>query len=407
MDTDPKFAKDIAPPTSAPPSDELYPLDVLIILAKRKKMIAYFTLGITLLAAIVSLLIPKTFTATTRVLPPQQSQSSAFAMLAQMNPLAASLGRDLGLKNPGDLYVAMIKSRTVADNLINQFDLRKVYDKKTYEDARKKLANRSDVRATKEGIIEISVDDREPGRAAQVANAYVVELQKLSQSLAVTEASQRRLFFEQQLVSAKDSLTEAEVALKETQEKTGLIQLDGQAKAIIESAAVLRAQIAAKEIQLQRMRLFATPQNPDLQGTEQELSGLRAQLSIVERKAGGGNGDIQVATSRVPAAGLEFIRRLRDVKYRETMFELLAKQFEAAKLDEAKNSAVIQVLDIAVEPEQKSQPKRWLIVLISAFVSFLLSIIGALAQESFERLRSDPEGATRLLLFREYLTRRG
>jgi tyrosine-protein kinase Etk/Wzc len=397
----------VPPLTGDGAGDEVNLLDVLIVLAKRKRVIGRITAGATLLAVIISLLLPNTYTAITRILPPQPPQSSAAAMLvSQLNPFGLGLGKDLGLKSPSDLYVALLRSRFVADDLIQHFDLKKVYGDKTSLDARNTLADRSDFKATKEGVLEISVDDREPKRAAAIANAYVDELQKLTQSLAVSEASQRRLFYEHELVAANDNLRDAEVELKKTQEKTGLIQLDAQAKAIIESAATLRAQIAAKEIQLQRMRLFATEENPDLRGAERELSALQGQLAIVERKGVGGDGDIQVATAKVPAAGLEYIRRLRAVKYSEAVFELLTKQFEAAKLDEA-NSAVIQVIDKAIEPERKSKPKRMLIVIISAFASFFLAALWALIQEYYERLRSDPEGAARLHLFRAYLLGKG
>lgn len=402
-ETDAKIVEPISPLTTDTASDEVNLLDVLILLARRKKMIAYVTAGATFLAIAVSLILPNTYTATTRLLPPQKPQSAAAAILAQLNPLAAGLGSDLRVQSPADLYVVLLKSRFVADDLIQRFDLRKVYGSKTPVDAREKLTDLSSFRVTKEGVIEISVEDRDPKRAAEIANAYVDALQKLTQGLAVTEASQRRLFYERELVSAKDRLSDAEVALKETQEKTGLIQLDEQAKAMIQSSAALRAQIAAKEIQLQRMRLFATKQNPDLQGTEQELSGMRAQLAIQERKGAGGNGDLQLATAKVPAAGLEYIRRLRDVKYSETIFELLTKQFEAAKLDEANDSAIIQVIDKAVEPEKKSGPKRLRIVILTAFLSFVYAVFWALVQEYYKRQQKDPESAARLHLFRTYL----
>lgn len=383
--------------------DEVNLLDVLILLAQRKKVIGYVTGGATLLAIIVSLLIPNTYTATTRLLPPQKPQSAAAALLAQLNPFAAGLGGDFGAQNESDLYVLLLKSRLVADDLIQRFDLRKVYRSKMDVDAREKLAGQSKFGVTKEGVIQIAVEDRDPKRAADMANAYVDALQKLTQGLAVTEASQRRLFYERELVTAKDRLSDAEVALKETQEKTGLIQLDEQAKALIQASALLRAQIAAKEIQLQRMRLFATAQNPDLQGAEQELSGLRAQLAIQERKAAGGNGDIQLATAKVPAAGLEYVRRLRDVKYSEAIFELLAKQFEAAKLDEANDATIIQVIEKAVPPERKSAPKRSQIVIITAVLSFVFAVFGVIAQDRYERQRRNQDWTARLHLFRTYL----
>jgi len=387
-------------------SDEVNLLDILMPLVKRKKMIAYTTVGVTIFAAIISFLLPKTFTATTLLLAPQQTQSNISAMLAQLNPVAAGLSRDLGLKNPGELYVALLKSRTVEDNLINKFDLRKIYGYKTYLDTRKKLEDRSDFKVLKEGTIEISVEDRDPARAAEIANSYTLELQKLTEVLAVTEASQRRLYYERQLLTAKNNLSDAEVALKETQEKTGLIQLDGQAKVIIEAAATLQAQIAAKEIQLQRLRLSVTDQNPVYKEVMQELSGLREQLEKMEQKKPGGNGDIQLGTAKVPAAGLEYIRRFRNVKYYETIYELLAKQYEVAKLDEAKGSAIVQVIDKAVEPEKKSYPNRLLIILVSSFASFFFSLLAAFIQDMVQCLMSDPRQSEKIRFLRASLSNR-
>ncbi len=381
-------------------------LDILIVLAKHKKLITQVTVGGTLFALLVSFVIPKKYTATTRILPPQQTQSSSLAMLAQLSPLAVGLGKDLGLKNPSDLYVTMLKSRTIEDNLINQFDLRRIYDYKTYFDTREKLESRSSISATKDGTIGISVEDRDPKRAADIANAYVDNLYKLSQTLAVTEASQRRLFFQQQLETAKQDLAQAESAFRQTQEKTGLIQLDGQAKAIIESTAALKAEIATREVMLQRLKLFATEQNPDFQSLQQELAGLRAQLARVEQTQLGGNGEIQIATAKVPAAGLEYVRKYREVKYYETIFELLAKQYEAAKLDEAKNATIIQVMDKAVPPEKKSSPKRLLITATAFFLSLLGGCIWVLGRESYQALKQDPDTLARLQLLQAYLVKR-
>lgn len=402
-ETDVKIAGPVSPLTTDTAGDEVNLLDVLIQLARRRNRIAYVTGGATFLAVVITLLLPNTYTATTRLLPPQKPQSAAAALMAQLSPLAVTLGTDLSGQNPSDLYALLLRSRPVAEDMIQRFDLQKVYKSKRPVDARDKLAGRSTFRVTKEGVIEISVQDQDPKLAAALANGYVDGLQKLTQGLAVTEASQRRLFYERELVLAKDRLGDAEVALKETQEKTGLIQLDEQAKAMIQSSVALRAQITAKEIQVQRMRLFATPQNPDLQGAEQELSSLRGQLALQERKGAEGKGDMQIATSKVPAAGLEYIRKLRDVKYAETIFELLTKQFEAAKLDEANNSAMIQVIEKAVAPERKSAPKRTQIVLVTAFLAFAFAIFWVLAEDYYERQRKNPEYAARLHLFRAYL----
>ena len=222
--------------------------------------------------------------------------------------------------------------------------------------------------------------------------------------MAITEAGQRRLFFERQLETAKNDLANAELALKETEQKTGVIQLDGQAKAIIEAVIKLRASVAAKEVQLHATRLFSTEQNPDVELQEQELSGMRAELSRLEKRSAGAE-DAQISAGNVPAgnvpeAGLLYVRKLRDVKYAETIFELLARQYEAAKLDEAKTAAVIQVLDPAIEPDRKSSPHRTWLVAIVSLLGFLGSAGYVFLAEAFARMRTNSDVRERLLLLK-------
>ena len=252
----------------------------------------------------------------------------------------------------------MLTSRTIEDNLINRFDLRKVYRSKRYQDARKKLESRSEIIATKEGLISISVTDNDPKRAAEIANAYVDELHTLNQNLAITEASQRRLFYEQQIKAEQNELSAAELALKQVQEKSGLLQPEAQGRTIIASIADLRAQVASHEVQLQTMRSYATPNNPDLKRAETELAGLRGQLAKLERSnAAAGNGNIAIPARQMPEAELEYLRRAREVKYHEALYDFLGKQLEAARIDEGQNAILVQVVDKAVEPERKSGPQ--------------------------------------------------
>jgi tyrosine-protein kinase Etk/Wzc len=377
---------------------ECHALDLLIILSRRKQIILRTTLAAAVLAAIVSLLLPNHYTATANILPPQQSPSLAASMIGQLGalgPMAAMAQKDLGLKNPNDLYVGMLRSRTAEDALIRRFDLLRVYRDKKMSDGRRDLEDATSIVLGKEGFVTISVEDKDRSRAPQIANAYVEQLRKLTQDLAVTEAGQRRLFFERQLELAKNNLADAEQALKETEQKTGLIQLDGQAKAIIESVVKLRALMAAKEVELHAMRLFSTEQNPDVMLGEQELSGLRAQLALLE-KQGGGPGNVQVPVGNVPEAGLQYVRKLREVKYAETIFEILAKQYEAARLDEAKTAAIIQVLDPAIEPDRKSSPPRTWIVVIVTLLGFFASAGYILLAQAFCRLRLNPDVNARL-----------
>jgi capsule polysaccharide export protein KpsE/RkpR len=248
------------------------------------------------------------------------------------------------------------------------------------------------------------VDDRNPQRAADLANGYVEELEKLTKTLNITEAGKRRLFFEREVKMENDNLADAEVALKQTQEKTGLILLDSQSKAMIESVTSLRASIAAQEVEVQAMRSFATAENPDLVLSEQELTTMRAQLDRLER--GQGKRSIaDVPIENVPTAGLEYVRKLREVKYHEALFTLLAKQYEAAKIDEARDALIVQQMDTATPPERKSGPHRLLIVLTVTGLAVMAACVTAFSMESLERAKEDPQFAGRFQLFRFYLSR--
>lgn len=380
-------------------------LELFIVLAKRKRFIIFAVLLAFVVSSLIAVLLPNIYTATSKVLPPQQSQSATSALLQQLGPLSGLAQQGFNLKNTGngELYVGMLKSQTIADHLIDRFDLKRVYNVKSYVDARDDLESDSLISLGKEGLITLEVSAKDPKLAANIANAYVEELRKLSQDLAIGEASQRRLFYENQLQSAKEQLANAEVELKKTEESSGLIQLDSQAKAIIEAVAAVRAEIAAREVQLRALRSFATEQNADVVRIEQELAGLRIEQQKLEQKSNGGNGDIQVATSKVPAVGLEYVRKLRDVKYYEAMFEILAKQYEAAKLDEVKSSAVIQVLDMAAVPEKKSRPHRALIVLLSTMIVGFGAAGVAVVMHLIDSLNDDPEQSERWLLLKRLL----
>ncbi|TCP10527.1 uncharacterized protein involved in exopolysaccharide biosynthesis [Crenobacter luteus] len=373
---------------SGHPSDEIDLLDILIVLARQKKWIAGCTIGIGGAALVASLLMTPIYTSTAKIMPPQQQSSGLAAMMGQLGALAGAAGGIAGLKNPNDLYVGMLQSQTVADNLIQRFKLKERFETATQVDTRNQLATKSSIAASKDGLIRVSVDDKDPKFAAELANAYVDELVKLTQTLAVTDAARQRLFYEKQLQATKNTLAQAEVALKQTQEKTGLLQPDGQVQAIIANVAQLRATIAAKEVQLAAMRSFATEQNPDYIRTQQEIQGLKAQLVKLEQGQPEA-GDFIVPTGKVPQTGLEYVRKLRDVKYYETMFELLAKQYELAKINEAKDSSMIQLLDKATPSDKKSKPERALITLVGIFMGFFVGVLGAFVRESYWKSRKN------------------
>lgn len=398
-----------SPPASAPLAAGDHPsmLDLLIVLAERKRTIVWFTAICAVVSTLLAFLLPARYTATAILMPPQQGSSVASALMSQLGgglgSMAALAGGGLGLKNPNDEYVGMLHSETVEDAMVRKFGLMQEYHKHYLSDARKKFESYAFVEGDdKDGLIHISVEDHNPQRAADLANGYVDEFRHLSQGLAITEASQRRAFFEQQLLKTKDQLAGAEEALKQTEESTGLIQMDSQARALIEAAGALRAQIAAKEVELQAMSTYATGQNSQMIETQQELDSLRAQLARL-----GGSEDnadsLIVPKGKVPEAGLEYIRKLRDVKYYETMFELLARQLEIAKLDEAKEGAMVQVVDPAIPPDKRSFPKRTWIVAGGTLAGFFLGILLALVQGSLARMKENPEASAKLALLKSTL----
>lgn len=368
-------------------------IDRLTLLAERKFFIFKFVGAVAVLSVIAAFVWPKTYEGVVKIMPPQQNPSAATNVLNQLGPLAALAGSTLGIHNPSDLYVDMLRSRSVADALIQRFSLMQVYGLKDIADVRKLLEERSQIEAAgKDGVITITVRDRDPQRAADMANAYVEELKKLSQILAVTEAGRRRLFFEQQVQLAGNDLAKAEVAMKETQQKTGLIHLDSQAKAMIESLTYLQAQLTAKEAEVEAMRSFATSENPDLIRARQEVEALRSQLAKVQ-SGQSATTLADVATRNLPEAGLEYVRSMRDLRYHESLWEALTKQYEIARIDEAKDASIIQFLDRAVRPTKKASPRRAVVVVVATFSGLLVAVMIVLLGDW---AKADPERDARL-----------
>lgn len=353
--------------------EEVGLLDCLLALAKRKWLLVGVPLATSTVAAVYSLTMPNIFMATTTMLPPQQTQSSASALLSQLGGIAGAVAGSAGIKNPNDLYVGMLKSQTIADKLIAKFDLKKVYDKESQETTRKILESRTIIASGKDGLITISVEDKDKKLVANLANAYVSELSDLTKVLAVTDASKRRMFYEREFENAKNNLAAAEVALKGSLDTHGVISVDSESRAILETVGRLRAQVSAKEIQLNSMSAFVTTNNPEYRKVQQELGSLKGELFKLEN--GRGSDSLGEQKANTSQAGLENIKLLRDVKYYQMLYELLAKQYEVARIDEAKDPSVIQVLDPASEPEKKFKPKRSVIVI----VTFLFSLIFVIA----------------------------
>lgn len=377
--------------------------DFLIVLGRRKGLLAKSTLAVALISTIVCLLIPNRYTASITILPPQQNSSAGAALLAQMGNLGniASLAGGgfggLGFKNPDDLVVALLRSRTMEDAIIRRFGLMGRYREKRISDARKALERHCSIDSDlKDGLIKISFEDWDPKLAAEMANAYVEEYKKFSASLAITEASQRRLFFEEQLQQEEIKLADAEEAMKSAEQKSGMIQLDSQAKALIESVAKLKAEIGAQEVVIRSMGSYAGPDNPDLLRAKEQLSGLQNQLKALSGSQSGNDSDLIIPQAKLPQAGLEYVRRLRDVKYHEMVYQLLARQFEAAKIDEARQGSLVQVVDPAVVPDRRSFPKFSIIVSAVTALWLLFAVFAVLLVEAVARTKRQPEDEARL-----------
>lgn len=380
-------------------------LDLALVLASRKWIILLCSAAGFMIALVLVLLVAPTYTAKAVILPPQQDQSSA-ALMGQFSTLAsvAGMGGALGLKNPTDLYIGILGSQSVTDAMVKRFDIVKRFHPRRFSDARQIIKRAAKFVAEKDGMISISVTDQNPGRAATMANAYVDELQNLNNRLAIGGAAQRRLFFEQQLTQEKDKLANAEVDLKKTEELTGIISPSGQTETVIRQVAQLQADITSREVELDALRTSSTEQNPEVIRLTSELNGLRGQLRSLES---GTNkrapGDISLSTANVPQAGLEYIRKEREVKYHQFLFDLLARQYEAARIDEAKAAPVIQVVDAAWVPDRKSGPFRALWVVVGCALGFLLSTGWTLATYAYHRLDADEEQGRRLALLKNEL----
>jgi capsule polysaccharide export protein KpsE/RkpR len=294
------------------------------------------------------------------------------------------------------MYVALLKSDSVQRALDEKFALKRRWDVKTYEQLRKTFAQYVRVAADKKsGVISVEVDDEEPKFAATMANAYTTEVTRLLGRLAVSEAQQRRVFFEQQLKDTKENLVKAEQRLRDVQEKSGVIVLDKQAEALITGAALLRAQIVEREVQLKVLRTAATEQNPDVQRLNSELRALRAELARMESAQGGTAGSaVDLPVGKLPEAGIEYVRARRELKLQEALLEAMLRQYEIAKLDEAKEGPVLQTVDVAVPPDRKSKPHRALIVLASTLLALLASSAWVVARRYAAASReNDPERA--------------
>ncbi|MFM0505047.1 GumC family protein [Paraburkholderia caffeinilytica] len=361
----------------APNRTLLSVLEALRLIGRGKKIVFRTTALFTAVALAVALIKPSTYTASTLILPPQQSIGGAGGSLAGLGALASFAGPGLGVKNSDEMYASLLVSESVLDGLINHFDLKTRYRADTMQDARTQLMKRLMVVADKKsGLLTLKIEDRDPVFAADMANEVVPEFRRLLDRVAVTEAQQRRRFLEERVAGTRAQIADAEMHLRSAQATSGLLSIDAQTQAAIRQAAELRAEIVAVQVRMESMSAFATSENPVMQRSAAELAGLRQKLSELES---GTDSSAPVAAS--DAKGLDNVRAYRDLRYQEAMLDTLTKQVELARIDEAKEGPLVQTIDSARPPEKKSGPKRLLIVLGGLLAGFFVGALAALLSQ--------------------------
>jgi capsule polysaccharide export protein KpsE/RkpR len=366
--------------------DDVGMLDLALPLVQHWKLLVVAPLVTGLVALGIAFLLPKTYLSTIVFVPPQQQQSAAAAAISQLGALSGLAGAAAGVKTPADQYLALLQSATVADRLIDQFDLMKVYDVEYRFQARKALAGH--VRMTlgkKDGLITIEVEDESAQRAADMASGYVEELRLLTSKLALTEAQQRRVLFETQLKQTRDQLTKAQQVLQSSGYTQEAIRAD--AKASAEGYARLRAEATAAELRLQALRRGLSDTTPEVQQALSAVGGLRAQLARLAETT-----DLSGAT--------DYVSKFREFKYQETLFELLARQYELARVDESREGALVQVVDEAKPAEHKHRPQRALIAAAATLASLILVAGFLLARQAWRNASRRPETATKIASLR-------
>lgn len=369
--------------------DEISLLDLALILAEEWKLLVFGPLLAGLCALGIAFVVPPRFTAQTVIVPPQAQQSAAAAALQSLGALAGAAGSLAGIKNPADQYVALLKSTTIADRIIEAFDLESIYEAEFREDARKTLNDNVDISAGKnDGLITIAVTDQDPRRAAAMANRYVEELRRLMKELALTEAQQRRKFFEDRLTETRERLAAAQTALQASGVGEGALR--AEPKAAADAFAALRAQVTAAEVRVQVMRTYMTEQAPAMQQALKELSALRQQLARVEAE-------------NARSADDAYVSRYREFKYQETLFELFARQYELARADESREGLFVQVVDEAQPPQRKSKPKRALVAVLTTLAAGIILVLWVLVRNAWRNAAQDPASAEKVARLRALL----
>jgi tyrosine-protein kinase Etk/Wzc len=379
---------------------EINLLDVLIALGQEKFTVIVLTLLAAFAGVVISLTTPPTYVARTSLMPAQQGGGvSALASFSGLASLAGLSGMSGAVKSSDQMYIALMRSLSVQMALIDQLQLKERYKSKNLEEARMSLTNNVIITAEKSsGLLVIEAQDRDAEFAAKLANQQVHELNVILSRLAISEAQQRRVYYEQQISKTKKSLVEVEVRLKEAQQKAGIQVTSMLVDSAIGLWADTYAQITAKERQLKMLGQFATLQNPEMHRLKAEIAVLRTQISQYENgnQQRGDQVKGKVKIKDISTAQQEASLAYRDLKFQETLLDGFVRQLELAKIDESKEGPPVQVLDVARAPEIRAKPERRKLVISYTVTGLVIGLVLALLKASLRHTQSSPEGLQRL-----------
>ena len=369
-----------------------------LTITKHRRVLMFNTIIITVLAIIISLLLTPQFRATAIILPPGGEQPTMFSLLssglpAGISSLSRITGGLPGLATPSDLYAAIMKSGRIKGTIIKRFNLMKEFKSKTTVDASKALDKITKIEVSPEGLISVAVTYKNKYLAADIANAYIEELDKFNRETAMTTGKKYRIFIEKRLKETEDSLTKTEESLRNFQEKHRTIALDTEIEKAIETIATLKSQIILKEVQ---KGAAGGINNPYIRSIDQELRELKKQLAKIEFGSGVKGRDefgagFSVPLSKLPEVSLEYARLLRDVKVQEAIYELLTQQYEQAKIMEVKDTPTVQLLDRASPPEKRCFPVRSKIVIFAFILSLIINVPLALFADYLIDTKRNPK----------------
>jgi tyrosine-protein kinase Etk/Wzc len=389
--------------THESPQNKVDIFSYLTVLVSYRRFIFLNFIGVCVIVAVISFFLPQWYRANTAILPPQ-TESLNLGIASSLLGAASGLGSSYSLPlmaTPSDVYAAILKSRTVTKSVVEKENLMTAYRLKSEDAAIKELSSRVAVNVTAEGLIILSYEDRNRNRAAEVANCFVQELDRVNRETSSSKAKNARIFIEERLAKTQKDLSSAEENLQKFQENNKTLVLDEQMKSAIQKAADLKAEMVSSEIELNVLSKTMSPSHPQIQSLRSRINEINRQLDLLEwgdqKEKPEDKTVLDVSFNQVPSLSLQLARLIREVKIQETVFELLTQQYEQYKIEENKDTPTVQVLDKAVPPEKRARPKRGFLVAISGILSLFASVALVFGQEYVKRSKiQNPEGFNRL-----------